>query len=247
MMALECVPLRPVKENEKLDKVATIRKDVNSLARQLLGKLTAMKRPHSQDNGPSNLTDPVSSIARLVDGERLQETEFDQPPAKRKQQNSFSIDNLLSRKDLERPIIPFAYKLPFFASPAVNKPIMSSCYNGNSAMLAYNSIHNYLYVNGLSGKDPSRRKRRHRTIFSEEQLYELESEFSRTHYPDVITRENLAIRIGLKEERVEVWFKNRRAKWRKQRKDTSGGKLDGAIDLSQPVVAAAKRVPTNEF
>lgn len=56
---------------------------------------------------------------------------------------------------------------------------------------------------GLSGPPP-KRKRRHRTIFTEEQLEQLESTFDKTHYPDVVLREQLALRVDLKEERVEV-------------------------------------------
>ena len=51
---------------------------------------------------------------------------------------------------------------------------------------------------------PAKRKRRHRTIFTEDQLEALESMFQKTHYPDVVMREQLAEKVELKEERVEV-------------------------------------------
>ncbi|XP_070685407.1 dharma [Pempheris klunzingeri] len=121
----------------------------------------------------------------------------------------------------EAPFYPHGFH-PDFSSVYPNSGVyvhFSSQDPADAQSLA--GYHGY-HQAGVSAQSQLRQKSRMRTVFTDSQTKRLEALFELTDYPAVEARAEVARSTGLSEETVRVWFKNRRARRKRQR---SGSKV----------------------
>ena len=100
---------------------------------------------------------------------------------------------------------------------------------------------NFLEGLNLDYRQKETKKRRNRTVFTPEQLVVLEEGFTKQQYPDANFRQTISAKTGLPEDRVQVWFQNRRAKQKRlqETKLFRNQKLHSeGVDLRQTSTAA---------
>ncbi|XP_076076142.1 paired box protein Pax-3-like [Mytilus galloprovincialis] len=64
------------------------------------------------------------------------------------------------------------------------------------------------------------KSKRQRTKYTKEQLEALERVFISNQYPDSLTTDELADQLEISNEKVSIWFQNRRSKFKRQCKDS---------------------------
>ncbi|KAM9820384.1 homeobox protein goosecoid-2-like [Neosynchiropus ocellatus] len=83
-------------------------------------------------------------------------------------------------------------------------------------------------IRDAGGSAQAQHSQRLRTVFTESQTRQLEALFHTDNYPTVEVRTHLATRIGLSVENVRVWFKNRRARRKRQARRSQAQHRDKA-------------------
>lgn len=81
--------------------------------------------------------------------------------------------------------------------------------------------------------------RRLRTSFTQKQIELLESVFKHTHYPDANIREDISQAASLSDNKIQIWFSNRRAKWRKT-SAPQGNTVSNAVATGSSPVASSQ-------
>ncbi|KAI1729178.1 homeobox domain-containing protein [Ditylenchus destructor] len=152
---------------------------------------------------------------------------------------------------------------PFYSSSAFTSPANSTP-TGNGSM--YGQNHQFLY-GGQPSSSPEtfvsetqtriiegsevhinskgKKTRKPRTIYSSQQLQQLQKRFINTQYLALPERAALANELGLSQTQVKIWFQNRRSKQKKQSRNGSNPERSSEDEESMRELSAPNSVGTN--
>ncbi|XP_041817931.1 homeobox expressed in ES cells 1-like [Chelmon rostratus] len=133
---------------------------------------------------------------------------------------AFSIERILGL-DLERPGSCLKLHRPWAEIGAEKENTGNSVCSRQQH--CYQQHHQHHHPQQLASPRPTSNwyiGRRPRTAFTNSQVNVLETVFQVNCYPGIQLREQLAGRLDLDEDRIQIWFQNRRAKLRRSLRET---------------------------
>ncbi|XP_036955939.1 homeobox expressed in ES cells 1 [Acanthopagrus latus] len=132
----------------------------------------------------------------------------------------FSIERILGLQPEKIPGNCLKLHRPW----TVNQEIRAEKENtGDSLSSNHHHHHHHHHPQPLKSPRPTSNwyiGRRPRTAFTNSQVHVLETVFQANCYPGIQLREQLAGRLDLDEDRIQIWFQNRRAKLRRSLRET---------------------------
>ncbi|WKX94114.1 hypothetical protein Q1695_011400 [Nippostrongylus brasiliensis] len=142
---------------------------------------------------------------------------------------------------LPPPAFPFAFQQALWPGFMLNPNLSPMALPLLSAYPSMSSTSPAETV-AMSEEDATSRKCG-RSSYSQDQLDLLEASFAKEPYPSSTERLDLVRNTQLPEARIQVWFSNRRAKWRRNQQESSGSSIEREDDDGPPML---KRNRTDE-
>jgi paired box protein 3/7 len=144
--------------------------------------------------------------------------------------DNYMLNNVVDNSGFMNQLNENNYKYGDYSSCEIMNDDQNSNSQINSTSLVGHSI---------SGSLSMPNRKRNRTSFNAEQITLLETIFNQTHYPDQPMREELCKRTRLNEVKIQIWFSNRRAKWRKNALQQTSNTFAAAVAAAANNAAAA--------
>uniref|UniRef100_A0A7M4G3F5 HESX homeobox 1 n=1 Tax=Crocodylus porosus TaxID=8502 RepID=A0A7M4G3F5_CROPO len=140
--------------------------------------------------------------------------------------SSFSIESILGLEQKDEGILAAKSQRPWIDTcNNLGKPVASISYLQHGQMYEERVLKCEKYFSITEKVSYKRelswyRGRRPRTAFTRSQIEVLESVFRVNSYPGIDVREELAHKLDLDEDRIQIWFQNRRAKLKRSHRES---------------------------